>query len=94
MYKVHASFVYVIMLWLGCNHARYIHRPFNLSMVLRLKWSSLIKIRHGVKFWLMSFEYYFDKHCKQSKIEINQCFDHFTNSTIALFTLKKELVNK
>jgi hypothetical protein len=29
---------------------------FKLSMVLRLKWSSLIKIRHGVKFWLMNFE--------------------------------------
>ena len=36
------------MLWFGCIRKRYIHRRFKLSMVLRLKLPSLIKLRHGV----------------------------------------------
>jgi hypothetical protein len=37
--------------WFRCTPAEYIHRLFKLRMV---KWPSLIKIWHGVEFWLMN----------------------------------------
>ena len=49
--QIHASLVYVICSKFGCIHMGPCGTsigPFKLSMVLRLKWPPLIKIRHGV----------------------------------------------
>jgi hypothetical protein len=69
--QIHAFLVYDLcsdldaIIW-------YIHRPLKLNMVLRLKWSSLIKIRHGVKILINELELLFINNGSSFIMEINQ----------------------